>query len=570
TDAATLAANFRRGALALFLLLSLAGSILGQRSADAAIGVWPWLVGNIDSYQDEIIDQAKRTGLDTIYMHVWKTTGSKTGELHIVDEAGSWNAAHGRLVPQITLGTFVAKAHRAGLQVVGVVQVFGDPAPYPSDLGHQDFMVETVLRYLVHSYHPNGQRVYPLDGIALDYIRWFGGSNSPALVNRFLDAMRAEVGPMPIHAFVIAGAYAIDGASYDNKFRTYAETLSYLSTNYGQNWEQMAARIDCLMPMAYTANGHVYGSNLALMEGYLRQVGLYARTAVTNAAHRCRILPAIRTWDSTGETTTQATVEACCRGALRGGADGFMAFRYFTARGKTSWFTGLANYSEAGPDLPVAAFGLVQSGVQAYLDASASQHAKYPAAQLQASVDLDGDGSFEGGPYGLSSRQVVLPNLEPAIVSILVRDPAGRTAVASVRFAPAPVLTPTTATVSAQAGGEVAMRLLPGPAFGGQSYVVFTAFSGPLPGTPLGGIRVPLNVDPLTTLAYLGINGPMFPRFAGAFDFLGTASPKFVLPPNVVPGPFIGMKLHFAAVGVDRTSGAPLFASNLTVVTIAP
>ena len=165
------------------------GSAQTALSADASIGVWPWLVGNIDVYQDEIVGRAKSTGLDTIYVSLWRTTGRNTGSLHIVDEARTWQIADGRLLPRVTLSTFLRKAHAAGIQVVGVVKVF-ESTVAASDYVHQDHIIRKVIRYLVHRYDAQGQPIYPLDGIALDYIRWFGGNHTTREVNRFLDETR--------------------------------------------------------------------------------------------------------------------------------------------------------------------------------------------------------------------------------------------------------------------------------------------------------------------------------------------------------------------------------------------
>lgn len=561
-----------RRTLLLPSILSLVLCHAGQgqvKSQDASIGVWPWLVGNIDAYQTEIVDKAKSTGLDTIYLSVWRTTGTKTGNLYMVDEAKTWSTTNGKLIPRVTVSGLIQKAHAAGLQVVLVLKVFGSPTPLPSDYGHQDFLIEKVIRYLVHSYDSSGRQIYQFDGLALDYIRWFGGSHTTLEVNRFIDAMRKEVGPLPIHAYVIAGAYALDGGTYNNTFRSYSGLMSYVASNYGQHWEELAARIDVLMPMTYTANGHVYGNNLTYMEGYVRQAAKYARAAVNAVKSKCRVVLAIRTWNSTGQTTTQATVEASCRGALSGGADGFMAFRYFTARGHSTWFKGLQNFSEPGPDLPIANVTAQPRGIQALIDSTASLHARFATSQLRARLDLNGDGKFEIASHVPTSALHTMPFTGRHHVWLEVTDPRGHTGFATARVDLTVTLTPLLARVSAANGGTVAMQLAVGPAQQGRRYIVFGSLAGTTPGTPLGGtLVVPLNIGPLTTLIYGSLNTPMFANFAGTLNSQGTATPTFNVPKNAIPWVFIGSKLYFAAVGIHPTTSAPLFATNPITVTI--
>ncbi len=558
-----------RRTLALVLLATLAAHAAAQRSADASIGVWPFLVGDVDSFQNEIIAKAKSTGLDTIYMHVWRTTGSQRGELRIRDEPGTWDSRNGRVLPRITLSQFIDKAHAAGIQVVGVVQIFRSPGPLPNDLAHQKFMVEKVLRYLVHSYRPRGDRVWKLDGIAFDFIRWFGGNHDASLVNRFIDAARKEVGAMPLHAFVIAGAFALDGSTYDNRFRTYAGMVSYLTRNFGQNWEDLARRLEVLMPMAYTASGHVYGTNTRLMEGYLNAVGRYGRQAIRNVRSECRLVPAIRTWNSTGQTTTPATIEACARGALRGSADGFMAFRYFTARPHAKWFQSLAKFAQPGPDLPIAALSGSASGVQVTTDTTGSRHASFGTRLLTTRFDIDGDGEFETGPKSVGSNKWILPGTGNRVVGMEVRDPAGNYARTAISVGVPPILTPTAATLSASRGGTVAMRLFPGQSVIGSYYFVLGTLSGATPGTPLGkGVTLPINFDAFTGLGLGRVNQVPFRSFFGTISFFGFSNPTLRMPAGLLPASLVGATMHFAALDLAPATLTPRYASNPVEVRI--
>ncbi len=542
-----------------------------QKSFDSSIGVWPFLVGNIDADVDNIIARSKAAGLDTIYLHCWRTTGSRQGELRIQDEAGTWNTTWGTKAGLVTLSRFIDKAHAEGLQVVGVVQIFRDGGPYPDDLAHQTHMIERVLRYLVHSYDVRGERVYELDGIAFDYVRWFGGSHSPTLVDRFLRDARREVGTMPLHAFVIAGAYAIDAGSYDNRFRSYAEMRSYLSQNYGQDWESMARVIDVLMPMAYTANGHVYGNNLALMEGYLRGVASYGRQAIRNAGSSCRLVPAIRTWNDSSGTTTPQTIDACFRGAMAGGADGTMAFRYYTAAPNPTWFSALAQHCDPGPDLPIARLDGSASGVGAALDSSRSTSLQHSQATLRASFDADGDGAFEASSVALGPVQRTLAGPGSRIVSVKVTDASGRSAVTARQIGVPAILNPVAAQVSIQSGGNVFLRLSPGTSEAGRYYALLTTLSGTSPGASFDrGVNLPINFDFLTITAAGLLNQAPFVGWFGAINGLGFADATFTVPGNVLPLAWSGATLHVAALDLDPQTFEPRYASNATAIRIVP
>lgn len=536
-------------ALLSFVLLCLSGGPLSaqQKSLESSFGVWPFLVSsNIDSYQNELIAKAKSTGLDVIYMHVFSVRGSQKGVLRIKDEAKAWNSAWGKVESRISLAGFIDKAHKAGVQVVGVVQVFDSPSVLPSDRSHQKYMTDKVLRYLVHSRDGSGKPIYALDGIAFDYIRWFGGKHDPSEINRFLDAARKEMGTMPIHAYVVAGAYALDGSTYDAKFRSYSGLRSYLNTNYGQDWEAMAKRIDVLMPMAYTANGHVYKNDTTKMQAYLTAVASYARLAVTRVGSKCRVIPAIRTWNSTGETTTKVTVTACAKGAMLGGADGYMAFRYFTARSHQDWFQALANYAQPGLDLPIARLSATTTSSQVSVDPLASTHSKYSSSQLWTVYDLDGDGSFEAGPYPLGKRKLALPGSGARIVSLKVVDPKGKTDVARLRVSPPMTFTPALSSITAAKGGKVTWTLNQGLAAGGRPYLVLGTLSGTSPGFPItGGPTLPINIDLFTYLGLSTLNQAPFVRFFGKLSIFGQAWPELSMPPGLIPLSLVGKKMHF-------------------------
>jgi hypothetical protein len=529
----------------LFASLFASAPARAQSSQETSMGVWPFLLGNVDPMTSSILQRCQQNGIDTIYLHVWSTRGSQQGRLRMRDEVGTWNPSHGPAENQVTVSRFIEQAHQAGIQVIGVVQCFYEQLALPSDIAHRRFMTETLLRYLVHSYKPNGERYYPFDGICLDYVRWFGGSHTSSEVDSFVDAVRAEIGPLPLHAYVIASAYAFDGPNYNASFNSYSSVRSYLIRNHGQDWEQLARRLDVLLPMAYTADGHVYGSNTSQMQAYLRVVAQYAQQAIRNANASCRVAPAIRLWNDSTGTSSRATIEACASGALLGGAEGYSGFRYGTAQNQSSWWSGFAKYAAPGQSQPIARWTTQLQGRELQVDSRLSSSGRYPAAQLQARYDLDGDGSFELGPLPLDTRKLSLPGSGPRIVRLEVSDPSGARDLSARRFDVAGSLRPADQALSLSAGGQASWTYDGGLGYGGRVYLTISTLSGTSPGMLLPDQRViPINFDGYTYLGLIAPNAPPFVRYVGTTNIVGGAFPSFQLPAGLLPPSLIGRELH--------------------------
>jgi hypothetical protein len=126
-------------------------------------------------------------------------------------------------------------------------------------------------------------------------------------------------------------------------------------------------------------------------------------------------------------------------------------------------------------------------------------------------------------------------------------------------------LTASALHLSASQGGSVALALDAGPSFAGRKYVVLVSASGSAPGTPLGGVLVPLNLDAVTSLAFAYLNTPVFAGFGGWLSAQGTATATFLSPPLADPL-LPGITLTFAAV----TLGPIDFASNAVALQYQP
>jgi len=108
--------------------------------------------------------------------------------------------------------------------------------------------------------------------------------------------------------------------------------------------------------------------------------------------------------------------------------------------------------------------------------------------------------------------------------------------------------TPGWSSVSAELGGEHALRLVLGPAAAGDLFVVLGSATGTAPSTPVLGAALPLVVDGWTaaTLLHAG-SGPLVGTL-GALSPAGSADASLVVPPAAVTGP---ASLWHAALVVD-------------------
>ncbi len=542
---------------ALLLVSSLA--LAQTPSSDAAFGVWPWLVGNIDASVPSIIAQAQAAGTDTIYLHLFRTTGPGQGTLHMVDEAGNWNAANGPIDPDARLTTFLSQAHAANLQVVGVVNCFLETGPLPGHVAHETLLLN-VIDYLVNNFGAGGNPVYALDGIALDRVRFYTGTGNPhAPVTDFVRRVKQKLGLVPLHAFLMANLYTFDGPTYNGVFNSYASAMGTLQSQFGQHWENLSEWLDVYSPMAYIADGGVYGTNSNLMRAYVQVVCQYARQAMTNAGRPGkRLLPAVRAWNDATGTTTATTLDASVAGGLLGNADGFMAFRYFTMTGQTTWWNVLAARSTAFAEWPVASLSLgTTQGLTRNLSAAGSTSLVAPSGSLTYRFDIDDDGIADT-PWGSSSA---LPWLSPSPgshrVAVEVRDPSGRTAVRKRRITTgASGLSVSVGSLSIAAGGTRTFSITGGPGAGGLLYVLGATASGTSPGLPLASsVLLPLNYDPLTEACLLLANSPILPGFIGLLDGNGGGQGSLVLPAGGLSPALAWTTWHFAAALADPISG---------------
>jgi len=110
-------------------------------------------------------------------------------------------------------------------------------------------------------------------------------------------------------------------------------------------------------------------------------------------------------------------------------------------------------------------------------------------------------------------------------------------------------------------GGRSGLHMDLGAANKNRPYVMFAGASGSSPGTPLGTVTVPINIDPVTLIVYQLVNTSFFANFAANLDGQGTAMATLNVPANLAVSAK-GTDLTFAFVLADRVD----FASRPVVV----
>lgn len=518
--------------------LACAGCLAAQSpSSDVAVGVFPFLVGNMDPRINEIATNCATYGIDTLYVSAFRATGPLTGDLWVTDSAGDWNAAWGPVRSGgagIHLQNLIVACHAVNVRVVAVLKCFADTVQ-PDNLAHRQYLLD-VIDYFVDAWQPTGQPVYDLDGIALDYVRYVGGSGVVAAnVTNFVSDVRQHVGNLSLHAYLIANRYSFDGPTYNGVFNSYTATMNSLASQFGQNWEQLAPLLDVLMPMAYTADGSIYNT-YALHQAYVRKTAEYARMACTNAGVPTRrVCPTIKTYTEAGETTTDLTIEASITGALLGGGDGYQSFRYQFLVQNPTWWTKMAQFAVPGCNWPRPSYTAISPRLTATFDPSASTDSDQTAGSLQVRFDFDGDRVFDT-PWAPNAPVADLarhPGAWPTTMQ--VKDANGHVSTTRRRFTAGSAVTLLPPFVSTSVGGQVQIQLDVGSAGAGNVYLAIASISGTAPGFVWQpGFPVPLNVDGVTTLLASDPNGALLQNGLATFDAQGHATAVLTIPPTVL------------------------------------
>ena len=536
---------------ALLLPLALAAQ---SPSTDVSVGVFPFLVGNMDGRIPEIVTNCQTYGIDTLYVSAFRATGPSTGDLWVTDSAGDWNSAWGPVRnggAGIHLQNLITACHAANVRVVAVLKCFADTVQ-PDNAAHKQYLLD-VVDYFVDAWLPNGQPVYDLDGIALDYVRYVGGTNvSTANVTNFVASVRQRIGNLSLHAYLIANRYTFDGPTYNGQFASYAACISGLASQFGQHWEQLAPYVDVMMPMAYTANGSIYNT-YALHQAYVRQTAAYARTACTLAGYPARrVVPTIKTYTGDTETTTDQTIEASITGALLGGGDGYQSFRYQYLVNNPSWWTKMAQYAVPGCNWPQPSFTVTAPRLTAAVDPTASRDSDQTAGSLQVRFDYDGNGSFDTAwlPNAATTGLSRYPGTWKT--TLQVKDANSHVSTTRRRYNAGSAVSLAPAFLSATNGGSVQVQLDVGSAGAGNVYLAIASLSGTAPGFVWQpGFPVGLNQDFVTSAFAANPNGGFLSNGLGLFDGNGRATATLTMPPMLLQ-PFVWQSVHWNFLSMDQ------------------
>lgn len=128
-------------------------------------------------------------------------------------------------------------------------------------------------------------------------------------------------------------------------------------------------------------------------------------------------------------------------------------------------------------------------------------------------------------------------------------------------------LTADRGAVSRATGGTQALTIDAGPRHAGARYWLLGSASGTAPGAQFGPFAVPLNPDRyLLDTAFAPSVGPLRMPF-GILDAQGRAVVTLRWPPGL-PAPFVGLRLHHAALVAAPTGPALRVVTNPVALTI--
>jgi hypothetical protein len=112
-------------------------------------------------------------------------------------------------------------------------------------------------------------------------------------------------------------------------------------------------------------------------------------------------------------------------------------------------------------------------------------------------------------------------------------------------------------------GASINLYVRAGTSHANRAYGLAASASGTSPGTPIGLVTVPLNVDAITDLVLTNINTPLFMNFLGTTNASGAATATLNIPPFMLGGP---VSLHFAGALLNPVD----FATNAVNVVFFP
>lgn len=170
-------------------------------------------------------------------------------------------------------------------------------------------------------------------------------------------------------------------------------------------------------------------------------------------------------------------------------------------------------------------------------------------------------------PTGSAPEIKSVPVLASSVVTILEGAPVLSTLDVPFLPLPGPRLVTNHDRQSVLAMDNQRMTIHTDSSRAAMPYLIAASFSGTSPGTPAGGIVIPLNIDALTLFILANPNVPPFVNLAGNLNGIGLATGGFQLAGLAFPPAFVGLECSIAAVVVTP---AGLEATNAVSFTFGP
>lgn len=123
-------------------------------------------------------------------------------------------------------------------------------------------------------------------------------------------------------------------------------------------------------------------------------------------------------------------------------------------------------------------------------------------------------------------------------------------------------------SISISSGGTQTFALN-APTHAGEYYFLVGSVSGTSPGTPVGTVLLPLNMDAYLLFSLQNANVPPFAATFGFLDAAGKGIATLTIPPASPPG-LVGATAHHAFVALDTVTLAPTLASNAVALALTP
>ena len=112
-------------------------------------------------------------------------------------------------------------------------------------------------------------------------------------------------------------------------------------------------------------------------------------------------------------------------------------------------------------------------------------------------------------------------------------------------------------------GATVNLYIRAGTSHANRAYALAASGSGTVPGTPVGAVIVPLNVDAITNFVLANWNTPLFTNFVGTTNATGAAVATINIPPVTIGG---AINLDFAGALLNPVD----FPTNAVHITLVP